>query len=105
MTRNVLLILIILITFNGCYIGASTYKVWERNRNMNIGDSLLNRGYTEKHKKNYNKNHYIYISEHPKNCVYGYIVKKNDKKKIVVGWSIISGIEFCKQRKVTTLIQ
>ncbi len=66
--KNILLISIILFILNGCYVGSSTYKVFKENRNINIGDSLLHRGYTNKDRKAYNKKHYIYMLEHPKNC-------------------------------------
>jgi len=106
--RRILFILAIFIFFNGCRTGPATYEVFKHTRNINIGmkiyatEELYKK---EGKKKIYDKNHYIYIFEHPKNCIYGYLVKKNDKKRIRVGWVIISGKEYCKERQATTLIQ
>ena len=105
MKSSKLLLTILLATlFNGCYRGPATYEVWKSNKDIGIRKSLF-RGYTDKDKKIYNKNYYIYILEDPKNCISGYLVKKNDNKKIIQDWVIISGKEYCKERQATTLIQ
>lgn len=106
--KNILLISIILVILNGCYVGPATYEVWKGNTDLGIGMKLYKEEklYIEEGKKKiYDKNHYIYIIEHPKNCIYGYLVEKNDKKRIRVGWVIISGKEFCKERQAITLVQ
>ena len=106
--RNILLILFILFILNGCYKGPATYEVWEKNNDISIGMKLYKTEslyITEGKKKVYDRNHYIYIIEHPKNCIYGYLVKKNDKQRIRVDWVIISGKEYCKERQATVLIQ
>jgi len=104
-----LLLAILLATlFNGCYKGPSTYEVWKKNNDISIGMKLYKAETlykAEGKKKVYDKNHYIYIIEHPKNCIFGYLVKKNDKKRIRVDWVIISGKEYCKERQATVLIQ
>lgn len=63
---------------------------------------LLNTNNKERHIcgiYQYDNKHYIYIptSSYPKNCIYGYIVKKNYPYKIV-GWKILSGKEYCKEQ-------
>jgi len=106
--KNILLPSILLVILNGCYVGPATYEVWKKNMDLGIGMKLYKAEklyIKEGKKKIYDKNHYIYIFEHPKNCIYGYLVKKNDQKRIRVDWIIISGKEYCKERQVTTLIQ
>lgn len=35
--KNILLALIILFVFNGCYVGPATYEVWKSTRDIRIG--------------------------------------------------------------------
>ncbi len=109
MKSSKLLLTILLATlFNGCYRGPATYEVWKSNNDISLGMKLYKEEtlyVTEGKKKVYDKNHYIYIIEYPKNCIFGYLVKKNDKKRIRIDWVIISGKEYCKERQATTLIQ
>ena len=106
--RNISLMLILLVGLSGCRTGPATYEVWKKNNDISIGMKLYKAETlykTEGKKKVYDKNHYIYIIEHPKNCIFGYLVKKNDKQRIRVDRVIISGKEYCKERQATVLIQ
>ncbi|MCG3698617.1 hypothetical protein [Aliarcobacter butzleri] len=39
--KNILLILTISVLLSGCYIGAASYEVFEKNMNFNVGDSFI----------------------------------------------------------------
>ncbi len=47
----------------------------------------------------------IYIGDHhyfksiPKECVFGYITKKDDPEQKAIRWEILSGKEHCKQQQ------
>lgn len=102
--NNILTVIVILFGLSGCATGPATYEIFQKNLDMSIGDKLYP-GLRNKDKKTYDKNHYIYILEYPKNCIFGYIVKKNDPEMKIVSWKIISGKKYCKEREETVLIQ
>ncbi len=41
--------------------------------------------------------------EGPKNCIYGYLVRKDDKTRTIVDWVILSGKEYCYNIKTLLL--
>jgi len=114
--RNILLTLITLIFFTGCYTGPKTYDVFKR-----LNDGITNRKMSFKSykehwiqyytKKEYNQTMNIYIRNNnkrdntPTECVYGFLTHKNDPEQITLGWVVISGKEFCQARQPSVLIQ
>ena len=51
----------------------------------------------------YSEDRYIYEFEKPKGCIYGYLTNKDDKPERVLDWVILSGKEFCKERRAWAL--
>jgi hypothetical protein len=88
---------VVLFMFSGCRMGPNTYEVFKKNRDLSIGDKLYH-GMNDR-KKIYDEEYDIYPAEYPKGCIWGYLVKRNDEKKTIVGWKIISGEEYCKQQQ------
>ena len=39
------------------------------------------------------------IKNIPKECVFGFITKKNEPKQIPVRWEVLSGKEYCKEEQ------
>jgi hypothetical protein len=78
-------------------MGPTTYEVFERSRNLSIGDKLYPS--LRDRKKFYSEKCDIYPIEYPEGCFFGYLVKRNDPTKTIVGWKIISGKEYCKQQQ------
>ena len=99
--KNILLALIILFVFSGCVTGPSTYEVWKRNMDLQIGYRLYSG--MKNRKKFYNEEYSIYPAEYPKRCKWGYLVKNNDPEMKIVGWKILSGKEYCKDRQAWAL--
>lgn len=58
--KNILLILTISVLLNGCYIGAASYEVFEKNMNFNVGDSFIPK-MNYKFREIYSEDKYIYI--------------------------------------------
>ena len=83
--------------YAGCNMGPSTYKVFKKNMDLQIGHGLYT-GMNDR-KKMYDEQYDIYPAEYPKGCKWGYLVKKNTKKKTIVGWKIISGKEYCHDQQ------
>ena len=101
--KNFIFIFIISLLLSGCGIGAKSYEVFERNRDINIGNKMLGRDKFLQ-KKEYDNKHYIYIYNNilpdlDGRCVFGYIVEKNDPKQISIDWEILSGKEYCKEQQ------
>jgi len=98
---NLILVVIIPLVYTGCRMGPTTYEVFERLNNARIGGVVFP---AMRDKETiYDKEYYIYPIERPKGCIWGYIVKRSDEKKIIVGWRIISGEEFCKEQQAYSL--
>lgn len=93
--KNILLILTISVLLSGCYIGAASYEVFEKNRNLSIGHKLYSG--LENRKQFYTEEFDIYPVEHPKGCIFGYITRKNDRN--IIDWIILSGKEYCNARQ------
>ncbi|AFL68659.1 hypothetical protein [Sulfurospirillum barnesii] len=87
--------------YTGCYMGASTYEIFKKNMDLQIGRGLYP-GMKDR-KKIYDGEYDIYSAEYPKGCNWGYLVKRNDEKKTIVGWKIISGEEYCKEQQAYSL--
>ncbi|MDD3325328.1 MAG: hypothetical protein PHN38_09450 [Sulfurospirillaceae bacterium] len=87
--------------YMGCHMGPSTYEVFKKDRDLSIGRKLYS-GLNDR-KKFYDEEYDIYPVEYPQGCIFGYLVKKDDEKKIIVGWRIISGEEFCKDQQAYSL--
>ena len=97
-------ILLVSIIFSGCTMkmGPKTYDIFKKNRDFDIGFSVENKKYIIKYnyKKIYDQNNYIYIVKYSKKCIFGYITNKNDKKQIILNWTIISEKKYCKTKKI-----
>ncbi|MCG3670086.1 hypothetical protein L5F33_07430 [Aliarcobacter butzleri] len=59
---NILLILTISVLLSGCYIGAASYEVFEKNMNFNVGDSFIPK-MNYKFREIYSEDKYIYREE------------------------------------------
>ncbi len=101
--KNIILIFTASILLSGCYIGAASYEVFERSRNYHIGKSDIPKSFKIDSRNIYSENMYIYTSERPKGCIIGYLTNRDDKPEKVIGWIIISGKEFCKERQAWSL--
>ncbi|NLO17773.1 MAG: hypothetical protein GX118_06235 [Arcobacter butzleri] len=101
--KNIILIFIASILLNGCYMGSATYEVFERSRNYHIGKDNIPKSFGSDGRNIYSEDKYIYLSERPKGCVIGYLTNRDDKPEKVIGWIIISGKEFCKERQAWAL--
>jgi hypothetical protein len=107
MKSKIILHIAVLFGVSGCATGPATYEVFKENMDNNLNSHIsLEKKYWDN--KSYNDKYYIYfpkLNRVNKNCVYGYLVKKDDPKKIIVNWVIISGKQYCKERQATTFIQ
>jgi len=83
--------------YTGCRMGPTTYEVFERQNNARIGGVVFPA--MRDKEAIYDEEYYIYPIERPKGCFWGYLVKRNDEKKTIVGWKIISGEEYCKEQQ------
>jgi len=102
MKKNTLYLVIVMFMVSGCHMGPITYEVFKKDRDFSIGHPLYP-GLRDR-KKIYDEEYDIYPLEYPKGCTYGYLVKRDDEKKIIVGWKIISGEEYCKDQQAYALI-
>ena len=94
--NNSILMITILFIFTGCSF--KSYENFKKNKNFTIGS--ISQPINHKHlRKIYDKDHYIYIHKALKRCIYGYITNKYDKPEKVISWKIISGKEFCKEKR------
>jgi hypothetical protein len=101
--RNIILIFIVCSTFSGCYIGASSYEVFERSRNYHIGKDNIPKSFGIDSRNIYSEDKYIYISERPKGCIIGYLTNRDNNPEKVIGWILISGKEYCKEKQAWAL--
>ena len=91
--------------FSGCYIGEPSYEVFKDNRNIFLiptNHTMILNFYNRR--EIYDDNRYIYKfkGDDPR-CVYGYLTNKDDKPERVLDWVILSGKEFCKERRAWAL--
>ena len=98
---NIILILTISVLLSGCYIGAASYEVFEKNMNFNVGDSFIPK-MNYKFREIYSEDKYIYIGKKGQ-CEYGFLTNKDDKPEKVIGWIVISGKEYCKEKQAWSL--
>ena len=113
MRKNNIFLLIIMFTISGCYMGVKTYEVFENLNNDFITNKRSVGAFSKYYiKKNYSETEYIYIRDYeqssrnlPRECVFGFITKKEDPKQIAIRWEILSGKEHCKEQQQYTLIQ
>ena len=97
--KKILILLIVMVGLSGCYIGPASYEVFVSNRNLNIGDSFIPI-MNSKLRQIYDENRYIYIFRHnPEGCIHGILTNRDDKPEKAVGWIILSGKEYCKERQ------
>ena len=105
MRVNSLFLLMIVFMISGCYMGAKNYDVFSGLNNSIIQNKTSFNSYLRGYiKENYNNELYIYIRNDnqrnvPKECVYGFLTKKNDPKQIAIDWVIVSGEEFCNNQQ------
>ena len=99
--RNFILFIIILVGLSGCYIGEPSYEVFNETLTANMGNPNIL--HAQNNKRVYSEDRYIYEFERPKGCRYGYLTNKDDKPERVLGWTILSGREFCKERRAWAL--
>lgn len=59
--KNIIFLLVILLLLSGCGIGAKSYEVFERNRNINIGKTFIPK-HNKKYRQIHDENHYIYTN-------------------------------------------
>jgi hypothetical protein len=100
--RIKLLSFISLLSFSGCYIGDPTYEVFESARNIQIGYSSIPIANSE-YREIYSEDKYIYKMERPKGCHFGFLTNRDDKPEKVIGWTILSGKEYCKEKQAWAL--
>ena len=99
--KKFLILLIVMVGLSGCYIGAASYEVFVNNRNFFLVPTnhkvILKSGIG---REIYDKDKYIYKfkGDDPR-CIYGYLTNKDDKPEKVIGWIILSGKEYCKERQ------
>ena len=94
--NNIILIIALLFCFTGCSV--RSYENFKKNNDFTIG-SVGFPVANEHSRKNYDKDHYIYIHTVPKGCIHGFITNRNDNPEKVISWHIISGKEFCKEKR------
>ncbi|MGG7074618.1 hypothetical protein U5B43_10320 [Campylobacter sp. 9BO] len=99
---SIVLFLMIVVGFSGCYLGPKNYEIFAK-----LNDGVVERKTSMQYftlfytKEEYNNEEYIYIRNNhkrdnePKECVYGFVAKKNDPNQIVIRWEILSDKEFC----------
>jgi hypothetical protein len=92
---TVLIMITLLITLTGCSV--KSYENFKKNNDFAIG-SVGFPVWNKHSRKNYDKDHYIYIHTVPKGCIHAFITNRNDKPEKVISWHIISGKEFCKEK-------
>lgn len=97
--KNIILVVITSILFNGCYMGSATYEVFEKNMELNKRIWTPNEHMINNFREVYSKDKYIYKFEDPKGCHYGFLTNRDDKPEKVIGWIIISGKEYCKEQQ------
>lgn len=81
---------------NGCYSKVPSYEAFAYNKDYHIGKNHVPKSFGTENRKIYDENRYIYISEGPKGCIYGFLTNRDDKSEVVQEWIIISGKEYCK---------
>ena len=99
--KNIILLFIVCSIFSGCYIGSPSYEVFEKNMNFNVGDSFTPK-MNNKFREIYSEDKYIYIGKKGQ-CEYGFLTNRDDNPEKVIGWIIISGKEYCKERQAYAL--
>ena len=99
--KNILLILTISVLLSGCYIGAASYEVFEKNMNFNVGDSFIPK-MNYKFREIYSEDKYIYIGKKGQ-CEYGFLTNRDNNPEKVIGWIVISGKEYCKEKQAWSL--
>ncbi|MGG7074628.1 hypothetical protein U5B43_10370 [Campylobacter sp. 9BO] len=100
--RNFIFGVSVAIATSGCYLGPATYELFEKNRESQIENVFIPIKYP-KLKEIYDENRYIYkFQGQDPRCVYGYFTNRDDRSERVIGWIILSGEEFCKDRQAWT---
>jgi hypothetical protein len=105
MRINNLLLLMIVLSISGCYIGSKSYDIFSELNNSIIQNKTSFNSYLGGYvKENYSDELYIYIRNNnkrniPEECIYGFITKKDDPKQIAIDWIILSGKEFCNNQQ------
>jgi len=102
MIKSHIFLFTIMFIVSGCYMGPTTYEVFKKDRDLSIGHKLYP-GLRDR-KKIYDEEYDIYPVEYPKGCTFGYLVKRGDETRTIIGWKIISGEEYCKDQQAYTLI-
>lgn len=110
MKANNLFLFIIVFIVSGCYMGAATYGIFERQNESVIKNKISMLSPKLAYiKQDYNKEEYVYIRDSdrikniPDECIFGFITKKDDPKQIAIRWEIISGKEYCKEQQQYSL--
>ncbi|MDY0365998.1 MAG: hypothetical protein RBQ81_09085 [Arcobacteraceae bacterium] len=95
--KNINIILILMVSFilNGCYSKTPSYEFFKENKNIYLFSTDIPTRFYYK-RESYNEYLYIYVFEHPKGCIYGYLTNRDDKTEVVQDWVILSGKEYCK---------
>ncbi len=101
--KSFIFTLIVSSTFSGCYISPPSYEVFERSRNYHIGKEHIPKSFGTDSRNIYSEDKYIYISERPKGCIIGYLTNRDNNPEKVIGWIILSGKEYCKEKQAWAL--
>ena len=88
------------ILLSGCYIGEPSYEVFKKNMELQVKYFGPSEYKTNNIRQIYDENRYIYIFRHnPEGCIRGILTNRDDKPEKAVGWIILSGKEYCKERQ------
>ena len=100
MIKKILILLIVMVGLSGCYIGAASYEVFVNNMESNMRNWTPTEYAIKNSREIYDENRYIYIFRHnPEGCIHGILTNRDDKPEKAVGWIILSGKEYCKERQ------
>ena len=98
---KITIFLIFTVLLNGCVYTTPSYEVFVKMyANFHTGKSYIPKNFGTHRRKIYDENRYIYIFRHnPEGCIHGILTNRDDKPEKAVGWIILSGKEYCKERQ------
>ena len=98
--KGIAICLVILLWLNGCVYITPSYEVFAGNMDANMRNWTPTEYMIKNHREIYDENRYIYIYRHsPEGCTFGFLTNRDDKPEKAVGWIILSGKEYCKERQ------
>ncbi|CAD7289840.1 hypothetical protein LMG7974_01925 [Campylobacter majalis] len=102
--KKIFLMPFVLLVLSGCHRDDPSYEIFKSNNDINIGNSFIPT-MNSKTREIYDKDRYIYKFEGPKGCRYGFLTNRDDKPEVLQEWIILSGKEYCKEKRGWVLIQ